>query len=89
MGCDQKRILAAHVMHGLGYIRLSNLLKLCRTLPDPELDSCIPASTYDDLLVICEEAIDIFDRLSMRTNVHNLVCVQVPLLYVIVRMGYQ
>ncbi len=84
VGSHKQRKLPTHVMNRFSKVCLSNLGKLIGIAPFPELNSSIPSARYHDGVVVLLEHVEILDWLSMRTDIDDLISLQIPLLDVIV-----
>lgn len=75
MSRDQKGPLVGHVMHGHCNVGLSDLVELHGACPRPELNSGVPASADNEILISLgvRAAVDILDGVIMGTNCSHLV----------------
>ena len=86
MRSDNQRPLSTHVMDGHCNVRLTDLLKLLRISPNPELNSCIPTAAYNKAWTILRvlDAENFLYRLCMCSYYENLALQNVPFVNVVV-----
>ena len=91
VSCYQKRKFATHVVHWHRHISFSNLIQCGGAVPSPELDSSIPSTTYHYRYIVIREneACHVLNWLSVRTNILDLIRLQVPLANIVVSASQQ
>ena len=88
VSCHKQREFATHILNWLPNISFTNLFQLTWVSPYPELDSWVPASTHDYWGIFMHEAIYIFDRLRMFSDIYHLISMKVPLFNFVVCTCY-